>query len=167
MKLVKKTSKLIGIILISAGTVGNIGFGTLLGVGINYTCEGLNYSSSSDGEEKYIKTINGVGALNYDKQWVDGKLQEPPPGFVMPPYIDIVNDAKHWLNNWSEFNPFFPPDLKPDVINTMKNSIKKTLEATVKAYDMMVSGAVLTSFSLAAIITSIPFIVLGKKKKEN
>ncbi len=162
MGLIKKTSKLIGIVLASAGTVGTIAFGALLGVGANYTYEmpmgssGGGAPSSRAGGAPEIppgaKVEMGIGSLNYGDMYINGKRYPAPADAKKQSYNDLVKTARETLANPPEGAPASSLDLP---------------KAVIKAYDMMVSGAVLTSFSLAAIITSIPFIILGKKKKEN
>ncbi len=201
MGLVKKTCKLIAVITVSAGTVGTIAFGTLLGLGANAKYEmnmksmmpNIPHGPAIPGLGKAAPFIPGagvtppsisgipsipggvtppsisgipsipgipnitpnstiemgIGSLNYGNMYVDGQKMSIPGD--KGSYADAVKAAREYVNNPIPGSPAWILDMN---------------KATVKAYDMMVSGAVLTSFSAAAIITSIPFFLLAKKKQD-
>lgn len=140
-------NKKIGLILGGVGLAITATGAGLLGAGTNAT-----YSQEIPGSKVTMKV--GIGSLNYGKAWVNGEEQKFD-NQKKQSYSDAIKDIR---KNYD--------DVKK-MANTGNESSKSTLkmfDEVLKANDMMISGAVLTSiFSVVLIVGTVMFF-LNKKK---
>ncbi len=170
MSVFKKIGKALGITCIVAGGIGTAAFGSLLGLGANYTVSDVQ---EANGPKPAITMVRGVGSLNYGKVWFDGQPAPVPP---QKSYQEFVNNAQQEIIELNELidttkkewekatDEATKKKLEENIVTLIK--LRSVFDATIKANKMMISGAVMTSITIAILLIGIVLLVVTKKQME-
>lgn len=185
-----KVSKITGFSMLGVGLAGTAGFGALLGVGANakYDMNKILEINISGGiPPGFPKMEAGIGSLNYGEYYIDGQYWETYIDSLMIPqatkdelkkqikaalslslqgsYSESVTNARKAKKDLEEEIKLLPSG-DPNTEQTIKeyNLIIDLYGSIISAYDEMVAGAVLLTIFMLVAITSVPLLIIGKKK---
>ncbi len=171
MGLVRKIGKILGITLMAAGTLGTAAFGSLLGVGTNYT---ISNTQPAEGDQPAVTMKLGVGSLNYGKVWFNGEEAPVPPIVKQQSYQEFVNSAKNNIAITNTEIASLKQQLEQTTDENTKQNLqesinahyesKKTDETIIKANKMMISGAVMSSIMILLFLTGIVLLIVALRK---
>lgn len=149
-----KIAKITSITMMAAGGAVVVCSAAMLGVGCNYTYTQYNFG---------LKLTAGVGAMNYDKGWINGKPL-PFPSSPNTSYTEFVKQSRQMRKLVENEINSLPPETPQHEINLLKKSLK-VYYAVETAYSLMIVGSLFVSISSLTLIAGIILFAINMKKQ--